>query len=157
MQAHPALQLAVKVLIGAVAITVVYQSQLYALWLQYLVAGMASVLVAAYGFSRSSLSSSGTCLVCKECCLVRNGLVTYAERNCHVLHLGYGSEKVCSRFVQPDMYWRNTANTKNTNVEISDSWARLLAHYMLTTRPSIDLADACDDCYIHSAAMSSMF
>lgn len=59
VQAHPVLQLIVKLLIGAIAITAVYQSQLYALWLQYAVATVAAVLVAAYGFSRSSLSSSG--------------------------------------------------------------------------------------------------
>lgn len=58
-QAHPALQLAVKALLGALAITGVYQSQLYAFWLQYLGATIAAVLVGAYGFSRSSLSSSG--------------------------------------------------------------------------------------------------
>ena len=34
-QGHPALQLAVKILLGALAITAVYQSQLYALWLQF--------------------------------------------------------------------------------------------------------------------------
>ena len=59
MQAHPALQIAVKMVIGAIAITGVYQSQLHALWLQYIVAAVAAVLVAAYGFSRSSLSPSG--------------------------------------------------------------------------------------------------
>ena len=59
VQAHPALQIAVKVLFGAIAITGVYQSQLYAFWLQYLGATIAAVLVGAYGFSRSSLSSSG--------------------------------------------------------------------------------------------------
>lgn len=58
-QAHPALRLAAKVLLGALAVTAVYQSQLYALWLQWIVAGVAAVLVAACGFSRSSLSSSG--------------------------------------------------------------------------------------------------
>lgn len=58
-QAHPALQIAVKMVIGAIAITGVYQSQLHALWLQYIVAAVAAVLVAAYGFSRSSLSPSG--------------------------------------------------------------------------------------------------
>lgn len=67
-QAHPALQLAVKVLLGALAITAVYQSQLYALWLQFVVAGMGAVLVAAYGFSRSSLSSSGNCLAVWQLC-----------------------------------------------------------------------------------------
>lgn len=60
-QAHPVLQLAVKLLLGALAITAVYQSQLYALWPQFVVAGSGAVLVAAYGFSRSSLSSSGIC------------------------------------------------------------------------------------------------
>ena len=56
---HPALQLAGKVILGGLAFTAVYQSQLYALWFQYLVAAVAAVLAAAYGFSRSSLSSSG--------------------------------------------------------------------------------------------------
>ena len=68
VQAHPALQIAVKVLFGAIAITGVYQSQLYAFWLQYLGATIAAVLVGAYGFSRSSLSSSGQffCQFCHE-------------------------------------------------------------------------------------------
>ena len=67
-QAHPALQLAVKILLGALAITAVYQSQLYALWLQFVVAGVGAVLVAAYGFSRSSLSSSGNCFAVWQLC-----------------------------------------------------------------------------------------
>ena len=63
-QVHPALQLALKILLGALAVTVLYQSQLYALWLQCVVAGLGAVLVAAYGFSRSSLSSSGNWQLC---------------------------------------------------------------------------------------------
>ena len=59
VQVHPYVQLAAKVLVGALAITCAYQSQLYSLWLQFLAAAVAAVLVAAYGFSRSSLSSSG--------------------------------------------------------------------------------------------------
>ena len=62
VQAHPVVRLAVKGLLAALAITAVYQSQLYALWLQYIVAAVAAVLVAVYGFSRSSLSSSGKCV-----------------------------------------------------------------------------------------------
>lgn len=66
VQAHPALRLAAKVLLGALAVTAVYQSQLYALWLQWIVAGVAAVLVAACGFSRSSLSSSGKQSLCSS-------------------------------------------------------------------------------------------
>ncbi len=83
MQAHPALQIAVKVLFGAIAITGVYQSQLYAFWLQYLGATIAAVLVGAYGFSRSSLSSSGQsfCYFCHEqlCCMLMTTLPPFLQ------------------------------------------------------------------------------
>jgi len=82
VQAHPALQLAVKVLFGAIAITGVYQSQLYAFWLQYLGATIAAVLVGAYGFSRSSLSSSGQSSVMNSmlCCVLVTMLPPFLQR-----------------------------------------------------------------------------
>lgn len=94
-QAHPALKLAAKILLGALAITAVYQSQLYAFWLQYIVAGISAVVVAAYGFSRSSLSSSGNCfadlrlcntlLSCMQSCA--DSPLSFPQTACHHIHV----------------------------------------------------------------------
>lgn len=58
-QTHPYIRLLVKVIAGAIAVTLAFQSQLYARWLQFLGAAVAGTAVAAYGVSKNSLDPSG--------------------------------------------------------------------------------------------------
>lgn len=59
LQTHPYIKILIKVVIGAIGVTLAFQSQLYARWLQAVGAAFAAVGVAAYGISRNNLDASG--------------------------------------------------------------------------------------------------
>lgn len=62
LQTHPYVRILIKVILGAIAVTLAFQSQLYARWLQFVGAAIAGTAVAAYGLSKDSLDPSGQML-----------------------------------------------------------------------------------------------
>lgn len=72
MQTHPYVRILIKVILGAIAATLAFQSQLYARWLQFAGAIIAGIAVAAYGVSKNSLDPSGQdfCLLFGVCATI---------------------------------------------------------------------------------------
>ena len=66
------MRILIKVILGAIAATLAFQSQLYARWLQIAGAIVAGIAVAAYGAAKNSLDPSGQnfCLLFGVCATI---------------------------------------------------------------------------------------
>ena len=81
LQTHPYVRLLIKIMLGAIAVTLAFQSQLYARWLQFVGAAVAGCAVAVYGLSKNSLDPSGDTCTCKDIFLAAE-LCVHACWNC---------------------------------------------------------------------------
>ena len=89
LQTHPYVRLLIKIMLGAIAVTLAFQSQLYARWLQFVGAAVAGCAVAVYGLSKDSLDPSGDTCTCKH-------IFTAAELCVHACWNCIRVQNVCS-------------------------------------------------------------